>query len=300
MSVNSISMRGDTLGEEKNSVTLSKDMLYGIVIAVLAGLLILSIFTSGFGIVKPATTYVPPSGTQPTGNQSGTQPVNNTQPAQAVLPALTVSSGKLPALGQASAPVTLVVVSDYQCPYCSRLYTGAESSVKANYIQSGKVKMYFKDFPLSFHQFAMSAAIAARCANDQGKFWEMHDTLFQNQATWSAASDVGPLFTSYANALGMDNSTFTACFNGKQHTAEINADEAEAQGYGVQGTPGSFIIVPKSKITLKAITAAVDAQNAQYGAGALTLYEDSTSYTVLIPGAFPYEAFNGILSQVSY
>ena len=289
------------MGDEQNSVKLSKDMLYGVVIAVLAGLLVLSIFTSGFGIVKPATVYAPPSGNQTSGNPpSGNLPVNNTQPTPAALPAMTVSPGNLPALGQASAPVTLIVVSDYQCPYCGRLYTGAESSVKQNYIQSGKVKMYFMDFPLSFHQFAMSASIAARCANDQGKFWEMHDTLFQNQATWSAASDVGSMFASYATAIGLNNSTFSACYNGKQHISEINADEAKAQGYGVQGTPGSFIIVPKSKITLKAITDAVAAQNAQYGAGALSLFEDSTSYTVLIPGAFPYEAFDGVLSKVSY
>jgi len=288
---------------DENSVTMSKDMLYGIVIAVLAGLLVLSIFTSGFGIVKPVATNNPPSGNNtvvtPPANNTGNPPSNGTV-APATIPTMTIKAGSIPPTGQASAPVSVVVISDFQCPYCERLYSDAESSIRTNYVQGGKVKVYFRYFPLSFHQFAMQAATAAACANDQGKFWEMHDTLFQNQATWSAATSVDSIFQSYAVAIGLNNATFTTCYNAKTHTAEINADEAEAQNYGVRGTPASFIIIPKSKISQTTLQAAVDGQNAVYGAGSISIYQDSSTYSVLIPGAFPYSAFDSILSKVSY
>jgi predicted DsbA family dithiol-disulfide isomerase len=108
------------------------------------------------------------------------------------------------------------------------------------------------------------------------------------------------LFEAYAAALGLNNATFMACFDAQAPLSDIAADQADAQTYGVGGTPASFIIVPKAKISAAAMQAAVDALNSQYGKGALTLFENSGEYVVLVPGAFPYAAFDGILSKVTY
>ncbi len=292
------------------SITIGKDMLYGGAVVVLACLLMISVFTSGFGIVKPAQVQCPACNCQNGTVANNTGGNNGTVNPPAGIPQITVQTGKLSLLGQASAPVTIVQFSDYQCPYCERLFSGAEASVRANYVDSGKVKISFRDYPLGFHPNAMPAAIAANCAAAQGKFWPMHDMLFQTQSAWSGMSDAGPTFKSYAANLSLDAAAFAACYDGKAPLNDINADEAYAQGLpidngagnptGVLGTPGSFIIVPKSRISLADMQAAVDALDKQYGAGALPLFEDSNDYTVFVPGAFPYAAFDGILSKVRY
>lgn len=102
--------------------------------------------------------------------------------APATTQRVTVGNGDLPPLGQASAKVTLVEFSDYQCPFCGGHFTQAEPQIKKEYIDTGKVKFYYRDFPLSqIHPGAQKAAEAVRCAGDQGKYWEYHDLVFQNQ-----------------------------------------------------------------------------------------------------------------------
>lgn len=96
--------------------------------------------------------------------------------------AVSVGVGNLPVEGKVNAPVTLVEFSDYQCPFCSRYYQDAEKQIRQNYIETGKVKFYFRDYPLTqIHIGAQKAAEAARCAGDQGKYWEYHDIVFENQ-----------------------------------------------------------------------------------------------------------------------
>lgn len=94
----------------------------------------------------------------------------------------TVGTGDLPFLGKANAPVILVEFSDYQCPFCTRFYQGAEAQIKKEYVETGKVKIYYRDYPLTqIHPGAQKGAEAARCAGDQGKYWEFHDLIFENQ-----------------------------------------------------------------------------------------------------------------------
>lgn len=94
----------------------------------------------------------------------------------------TLDVGNLPPLGRADAKVTLIEFSDYECPFCERHFTQTEPQIKKDYIDSGKVKFYYRDFPLSsIHPGAQKAAEAARCANDQGKYWEYHDLVFSNR-----------------------------------------------------------------------------------------------------------------------
>lgn len=93
----------------------------------------------------------------------------------------TVSKGNLPAVGKQGAPVEIIEFSDLECPFCKRFYDETFPSIKKEYIDSGKAVFYFKHFPLEFHPMATPYALAAECANEQGKFWEMHDKILQQQ-----------------------------------------------------------------------------------------------------------------------
>lgn len=94
-----------------------------------------------------------------------------------------VDLGNLPPLGSQNAPVTIIEFSDYQCPFCERHFVQAETQIKKDYINTGKVKLYYRDFPLSqIHVGARKGAEAARCAGEQGKYWDYHDLIFQNQS----------------------------------------------------------------------------------------------------------------------
>jgi protein-disulfide isomerase len=281
-----------------NTITLSKDTAYGAVILVLTALLVVSVFTSGFGIIK-APTGVETTTTNQT--QPTTQPTNQQPPAQQIQQ-LTVAKGNLPLLGQENAAVTIVEFSDFQCPFCQRLVNDALAQIKTNYINTGKAKLYFRDFPLSFHPNALPAANAARCANEQGKFWEMHDKLFQRQSAWSSSPDAKTLFVTYATELGLNNASFESCYSANKYTNAIAADESEGQRYGVQGTPGTFLLLPKSKVNAEEIKTTFTALNDQFRqqGGEIYLFENSNEYVVLIPGAYPYSAFDAFLSKVRY
>jgi protein-disulfide isomerase len=96
---------------------------------------------------------------------------------------VTVVIGDAPTKGDANAKVTLVEFSDFECPYCERFYTQTFGQIESNYVNAGKVLMAFKQFPLGFHQYAQKAAEASLCAKEQGKFWEMHNKLFEVNKT---------------------------------------------------------------------------------------------------------------------
>src|SRR3972149_530771 len=143
--------------------------------------------------------------------------------------------------GQDGAPVTIVEFTDYQCPFCSRHFIETMPQIEKDYISSGKVRYLLRDYPLPFHGNATAAAMAARCAGDQGKYWEMHDVLFEKQDEWADAVDGGDTFSGYAKTLGLNSPTFSSCLSQKNHKVAIDADYALAQELGVSGTPGFFI-----------------------------------------------------------
>ncbi len=144
-----------------------------------------------------------------------------------------VESAGFPAQGPTSAPVTIVEFSDFQCPFCSRLKPEIEQ-VKAKY--GDKVRIVFRQFPLAMHQNAQKAAEAALCANDQGKFWQMHDAMFNDQ---SGLTPEG--LKAKAKTIGLNSQTFDACLDADKHTKDIQADMAAGSAAGVQGTPAMFV-----------------------------------------------------------
>jgi protein-disulfide isomerase len=135
--------------------------------------------------------------------------------------------------GNPQAKVTIVEFSDFQCPYCSQAVHGVEEIMKA---YPNDVKFYFLNFPLSFHQNALPAAIAAQCANKEGKFWQFHDKLFQNQQQLNPA-----FYDSLATEFGLDPAKWKACLADPQVKAHISADQEQGESAGVEGTPSFYI-----------------------------------------------------------
>lgn len=150
-----------------------------------------------------------------------------------------LSINNAPFKGDKNAKVTLIEFSDYQCPFCGRHARDTLPQIEADYIKTGKVKYVFYDFPLSFHENAFKAAEAAHCAGDQGKYWEMHDRLFNNQ---TALKDLTP----YAQAIGLDMSKFQKCLDSGKYAAEVRKDTADGQNAGVSGTPTFYLGVTNS------------------------------------------------------
>lgn len=145
-----------------------------------------------------------------------------------------------PAKGDANAPVVMVEFSDYQCPFCARFYTETLGLIEKDYIDTGKVKLVYKDFPLSFHPEAQKAAEAARCVGAQSGddgYWEMHDLLFENQQELSEAK-----YKEWARSIkGINGAKFDTCLDSGEFEDEVLSDFAYGQQIGITGTPGFFI-----------------------------------------------------------
>lgn len=142
----------------------------------------------------------------------------------------------LPVLGDTDAQVAIVEFSDFQCPYCRRHQTNTTPALVDKYVQTGKVKYVFVDFPLSFHDNAASAAVAAACADKQGSFWRMHDVLFSSQAALGADT-----YRKLAADLHLDTAAFERCLTDPATVASVTKHVALGESMGVTGTP-SFLI----------------------------------------------------------
>lgn len=139
-------------------------------------------------------------------------------------------------LGDKNAPITMVEFTDYQCTFCQRFHLVTFPEIRKRYIDTGKVRFASRDFPLEFHANAMRAAQAARCAGDQGSFWEMRNALVADP-NHLAEADV----LKQAQALGLNAETFRSCLASDKHRAAVEKEEAEAVAIGISGTP-SFLI----------------------------------------------------------
>lgn len=148
-----------------------------------------------------------------------------------------------PILGSQNAPVTIVEFGDYQCPECDAWFKNQEPAIKANYIDTNKAKLYFVDFPWAGAD-SIAAAESSYCAGDQGKYWEYHDYLYQNQGGiqtgWASTSSL----KSYATSLGLDTNQFNTCLDSGKYSDRVTHNREVGLSKGVQGTPTFFIIGP--------------------------------------------------------
>ena len=138
--------------------------------------------------------------------------------------------------GGKDAPVTIVEFSDYECPFCTKFYEQSLQLIEKNYIDTGKVKFIYRDFPLSFHQNAQKAAEAAECAGEQDKYFEMHDLLFEKGVSGGVNA-----FKQYAKDIGLNTKKFDQCLDSGAMAQEVKDDFAAGQQLGVSGTPAFFI-----------------------------------------------------------
>jgi protein-disulfide isomerase len=136
--------------------------------------------------------------------------------------------------GDGGAQVAILEYADFECPYCGQFARQVYPQISDKYIKTGKVKYFYRDLP--FHPHAMSAARAARCAGEQDKRWELHDSLFAKQA---ALSD--PVLLDRAQNLGLDTDKFSECLSSDRYTDDIRKGMSEAQTLGIDGTPTFFI-----------------------------------------------------------
>jgi protein-disulfide isomerase len=151
-----------------------------------------------------------------------------------------VTIGNLPILGEEKAKVEIVVFSDYQCPYCERFFKTVEPILRDQYVKTGKAKIAWRDFaflgPESF-----LAAEAARCANDQGKFWQYHDLLFMKQNGENQGTFAKEKLKSFALELGLNQTDFDSCLDSGKYTQAVKDDSDYGKSIGVTGTPATFI-----------------------------------------------------------
>lgn len=163
--------------------------------------------------------------------------------------------------GQVNAPVTMIEYSDFTCGYCVKFFKETWPRLQAKYIETGKVRFIYRDYPRADQGVGVEAAVAARCAGAQGKYWAMHDRLFSQGGRLDAGA-----FKGYAKAIGVEPSAFNQCFDARRHLESIFQDRQEANRWGFHGTPGFILMQTANEPTEK-------------------------NPAIAIPGAFPFEAF---------
>lgn len=163
--------------------------------------------------------------------------------------------------GQAGAPVTLIEYSDFTCGYCLKFFKETWPRIQARYVDTGKVRFLYRDFPRGDQGPGLDAAIAARCAGAQGKYWAMHDRLFAEGGRLDKA-----VYLRHAGTIGLDRQAFEQCLKSGKYTEAIFKDREEANRWGFHGTPGFVLLQTASEPTEK-------------------------DPAIAIPGAFPFEMF---------
>ena len=163
--------------------------------------------------------------------------------------------------GRADAPITLLEYSDFTCGYCGKFFRETWPRLQTKYVETGKVRFVYRDYPRSDQGIGVEAAVAARCAGAQGRYWPMHDRLFSERGRLDSGS-----FKGYAKVIGLDETAFAKCFDEREYLESIFRDRQEANRWGFHGTPG-FILMRT--------------------AGGPTEKEPA----VAIPGAVPFEDF---------
>ncbi|AFS82718.1 DsbA family protein [Candidatus Nitrosopumilus sediminis] len=153
-----------------------------------------------------------------------------------------------PILGNPNAPVTLIEFGDYQCHFCNVFFHSTEENILKNYVETGKVKMIFKDYNI-IGPDSVNASHGAHCANDQGLFWEYHDILYSNWTGenngWASSENLGR----FAQDIGLDMNVWSECMINGTHSQIILASNEDARSLELTGTPAFFVIGPDGKTT---------------------------------------------------
>ncbi|HEY8164315.1 MAG TPA: thioredoxin domain-containing protein [Gemmatimonadaceae bacterium] len=146
-------------------------------------------------------------------------------------------------LGKADAPVKILEYADFECPACGHFATVTEPDVRKRLIETGIASLTFLDFPLSQHRNSQAASNAAACADEQGKFWQMHDELFNGQPDWNTQATDNPksLFQKYATEIGLDMTRWESCYDARKYQKRIESNYASGERLKVAQTP-TFVV----------------------------------------------------------
>ena len=183
-------------------------------------------------------------------------------PQTTAIPAMAASKERgeeVHSRGPANAAVTLEEYGDFQCPPCGGLEVPLQQIERDH---ASSLRVIFRNFPFAIHEHAHEAAYAAEAAGLQGRFWEMHDLLYREQAVWAKTKDVQPLFDSYAGMIGLNLERFKKDAGGEQVKAKVESDRKRGEELGVKNTPTIFInnqSVPPTSLNPVALRAAIDA-----------------------------------------
>ncbi len=265
--------------KKSDTLTISKVTLWKSISGILGIFLLISIFTGGFGL-----------------NQESTSPDMVVEEAQAIQPKEQPSVQKLSAglsalveddaiKGDPEAKVTIIEWSDFECPFCARFYSQGYQQLVSTYIDTGKVNLVFRDFPLNFHRNAQKAAEAAECAGEQGKYYDMHDLLFEKGVSGGVSS-----FKKYAEDLELNTEEFNTCLDSGKFASDAKKDMSDGGAAGITGTPG-FIIYTSNDVDV------LDIQNAiapQYSRNIEARTFDG-GVGAKVSGALPFDAFEDII-----
>ncbi|MBI2355872.1 MAG: DsbA family protein [Candidatus Doudnabacteria bacterium] len=164
-----------------------------------------------------------------TGNPSPKNPNN-----------LTLLTDDDPVLGDTNAPVTLVEFGDYQCTFCTKFFKETEKPLIEKYVNTGKVKLVFRDFAINGRE-SVNAAIASECADEQEKFWEYHDKLYTERRGYNVGVFKQDSLISFAKELGLNEQQFSDCYKSGKYDDEVANDTRDAQAFGGRGTPTFFL-----------------------------------------------------------
>ena len=152
-----------------------------------------------------------------------------------------VGSGHFPAKGNTKAKVTIIEFADFRCPFCEQFFTNTEPQLFKDYVDTGKVQFYFRQYPF-LGSASTVAADAAECANDQNKFWDFYSYLYKNQPAETDTTMYNTdTLTQAAVSLGMDGNTFRSCLDNKTDDTKASKDMSDGQAAGVSGTPTFFV-----------------------------------------------------------
>ncbi|NPA22519.1 MAG: thioredoxin domain-containing protein [Candidatus Micrarchaeota archaeon] len=191
-----------------------------------------------------------------------------------------------PMKGNPNASIVIVEFSDFECPYCKRFYDQTLPQLTQDWIETGKIAFYYRHLPLPFHPKAEPAALASYCAQQQGKFWEAHDWLFENLSRFDENG------TTLAQELGLDMEEFQACMEDAASLSYVQQDSLVAQQtFGLTGTPSFIIVVPKDKVTREQVEEAALKVNGR-------IFETPTQYIIAFSGAYPYQVFQDVLTTL--
>lgn len=139
--------------------------------------------------------------------------------------------------GSPDAPIEITEYADYQCPFCQTFATLQMPAIEERLIRTGRLRWRYRDFPLQQHSFARLAAHSAACADEQGKYWEQHQRIYDGQADWAASDDAGKFFRQYAQANGLDLARYDECMRTGRYAGRIQASYEEGARLGVSSTP---------------------------------------------------------------